>query len=75
MKSQEAVDQTEGTSANVLRQESSQRGWNQINKANDWRCQAPGARMRRHNAYLSLHRRAQALRVRVKAEQSNPRCP
>lgn len=43
MKSQEAMDQTEGTSARVLRQERSQRGWNKINKAmtGDARHQGP----------------------------------
>lgn len=41
MESQEAVSQTEGTSAKVLRQEGSQRGWNKIYKAND---EMPGTR-------------------------------
>ena len=69
------MSQTEATSAKVLRQNGSQRSRKNINRADEWRCEALGARPCRHSACLSLHRRPQALRTRVKAKQSISRCP
>ena len=74
-KSQETVSQTKATSAKVLRQNGSQRSRKNINRADDWRFEALGARPCRHSACLSLHRRPQALRTRVKAKQSISRSP
>lgn len=69
------VFQTEATSAKVMRQNGSQRSWKNINREDDWRCEALGARSCRHSACLSVHRRPQALRIRVKAKQNISRSP